>query len=215
MNGVHAVLPPAWRGRSRAAAWRRARARRVLSACLLLVAGVLGWSALQGPAAASQPVTVAARDLPAGHRVVAADLQVVKWPIGVTLPNAVAEQAARGSVTTAAISTGEPLTGSRLRTGRNWPGVGSGHVVVSVPVTDPAVATLVGAGDRIDVLGPESALGSNLPVLMVTVAGKSGEGGPSTVWVSAPDAVAGRVAAATAASKTAGTQLSVVIRPAG
>ena len=180
-----------------------------------MLAGVLGWSAVEGPAAASQSVTVAARDLPAGHRMVAGDLKVANWPNGVALPNAVAEHAARGSITTASIAAGEPLTASRLRTGRNWPGVRSGDVVVSVPVSDPSIAALVGAGDRIDVLGPESALGSNLPVVMITAAAHSGEGGPSAVWVSASDAVAARVAAATSASRTAGTQLSIVIRPAG
>lgn len=215
MNRAHAVLPPAWRGHSRSAVWRRARARRLLSVGLLFVAGLLGWSAFQGPAAASQPVLVAVRDLPAGHRVSAGDLRVVPWPVDANVPGSLTSTSSTGSVTTAAISAGEPLTSSRVRTGRTWPGVRSGDVVVSVPVSDPSIATLIGAGDRIDVLGADSTLGSNLPVLMVTTGTKGGESAPSAVWISAPGAVAARVAAATAASRTSGAALSIVIRPAG
>ncbi len=145
----------------------------------------------------------------------AADLRVVAWPVGASLPISLSSKACTGSVTTAAISAGEPLTSSRVRTGRTWPGVRDGDVVVSVPVGDPTIARLVGAGDRVDVLGADASLGSDLPVLMVTTTAKGSDGGTGAVWVSAPGVVATRIAVATAGARTAGTQLSIVIRPAG
>lgn len=215
MSRVHTLLPPAWRGPSRAAAWRRARGRRVASAGLLLIAGLLGWGALQGPAAASGTILVAAHDLPAGHVVVPGDLRERSWPSGAALAGGLPRTTAEGSVTTGPIAAGEPMTASRVRAGRHWPGVRAGDLVVSVPVTDPTVTALLRAGDHVDVLGSTGSVGADLPVLLVTPADASRTGNTAgAVWVSAPTSVVARIAAETATSRTAGTQLSVVLRPA-
>ncbi|MBO1765913.1 SAF domain-containing protein [Allobranchiibius sp. GilTou38] len=214
MNRVHALLPPAWRGPGRAAAWRRARGRRVASAGLLLVAGLLGWGALQGPAAASGSIIVAAHELPAGHVVEPGDLRERAWPAGAGLAGALPRSAAQGSVTTGVIAAGEPVTASRVRTGRRWPGVRAGDVVVSVPVADPMLTRLLRAGDRIDVLGATGSVGADLLVLLVTQAPTAPSTSSGEIWVSAPTSVAARIAAETVTSRTAGTQLTVVLHPA-
>ncbi|MBO1753537.1 SAF domain-containing protein [Allobranchiibius sp. CTAmp26] len=215
MSRAHALLPPAWRGTSRAAAWRRARGRRVASAGLLLIAGLLGWGALQGRAAASRTIVVAARDLPAGHVMLPGDLRERRWPSGASLAGALPSAAAQGSVTTGVIAAGEPVTASRVRTSRHWPGVRAGDVVVSVPIADPTLTGLLRTGDHIDVLGATGPVGADLPVLLVTAPTSSRtDDTAGAVWVSAPSSVASRIAAETAMSRTAGTQLSVVLRPA-
>lgn len=187
MSRVHALLPASWRGPSRSAVWRRARGRRVISAAFLLVAGLVAWGGLQEPATASRHIAVAARDLPAGHRIADGDVQVRPWPQGAAVPGIVPRALALGAVTTAQITAGEPLTTSRVRAARSWPGVRAGDVVVSVPVLDPSVTTLVRAGDHIDVLGSAAPVGADLPVLMVTPADSARTGNTAgAVWVSAP-----------------------------
>ena len=214
MSRAQALLPPAWRGPSRAAAWRRARGRRVASAGLLLIAGLLGWGALQGPAAASASIVVATHDLPAGHVVVSGDLRQRPWPSGAALAGSLARSAAQGSVTTGTIAAGEPVTASRVRTARHWPGVRPGDLVVSVAVPDPTLTRMLRVGDHVDVLGSVGSVGLDLPVLLITPADTAhGATATGAVWVSAPAAVASRIAVETATSRTAGTQLSVVLRP--
>src|SRR6185312_14383647 len=75
------LLPPGWRGPGRRAVWRRARLRRVLAATCTAAAAWLAVSAfLPDPAPVGVPVLVAVRDLPAGHRLGAADVRVDRWP---------------------------------------------------------------------------------------------------------------------------------------
>lgn len=213
------VLPPTWRGVGRAAQWHRARARRMLSAVLLLICGSLVWSALHPAAGASESMLVAARDLPAGHRIATPDLRAVSWPRGTHLHGALTRPVALGALTVAAIDSGEPLTSSRVFVAGRWPGVASGHVIVSVPSMDPSVTELVRSGDRVDVIGPEGTMGSALRVVLVTrPAGGSTFGGSAStagaLWVSAPSEVAVSIASATMTARTSGAGLSVVLRPA-
>lgn len=215
---LHRALPPAWRGVGRAAQWHRARARRVLSAVLLLICGSLVWSALQPAAGASEAVLVAARDLPAGHRIASADLRSVSWPRGAALRGALTRPVALGALTAASIDAGEPLTSSRVSVAGRWPGVASGHVVVQVPSVDPSMTELVRSGDRVDVIGPRGTVGSALPVVLVSrPTGTSGFGGATTagaLWVSAPSSIAARIASATLTARTSGAGLCAVLRPA-
>lgn len=219
LSRAQRVLPPTWRGVSRAAQWHRARARRVLSAVLLLICGSLVWSALQPAASASESMLVAARDLSAGHRIGPSDLQSVSWPRGTHLRGALTRPVALGALTVAAIDAGEPLTSSRITVAGRWPGVASGNVVVSVPSVDPSVTELVRSGDRVDVIGPQGSVGTALPVVLVSrPTGGSGFASSAAtagaLWVSAPSTVAARIASATIIARTSGAGLTVVLRPA-
>lgn len=213
------VLPPSWRGVGRAAQWRRARARRVLSAVLLLVCGSLVWSAVQPAAGASESMLVAAHDLPAGHRIRTSDLRAVTWPVGTGLHGVLSRSSALGALTVATIDAGEPLTSSRVSVAGRWPGVATGNVVVPVPAVDPSMTELVRSGDRVDVIGPQGTVGVALPVVLVSrPAGSSGFGGSATtaatLWVSAPSSTAASIVSATMTARTAGAGLAVVLRPA-
>ncbi len=216
---LHRVLPPAWRGVGRAAQWHRARARRVLSAILLLICGSLLWTAVRPPADAAESMLVAARDLPAGHRIVSADLRSVSWPRSARLKGALTPASAQGSLTVAGIDAGEPVTSSRVAVSRRWPGVADGNVVASVSSVDPAVTELVRAGDHVDLIGAQGLLGTNLPVVLVSPGTAGGGFGASartagTLWVSVPAGTAARIASATMVSHTSGAGIAVVLRPA-
>ncbi len=190
---------------------------------LVVLAGLLAWGALQPADAGTTHVLTAAHDLPAGHRIQATDLRSTPWPRGATVPGLLQRASVVDAVTTAPVSAGEPLTGSRVRTGRTWPGVRAGDVVTAVPVADPAVLRLVRSGDHVDVIGaatesPGSAgsemVGLDLPVLMVTTADTARGGSTSgAVWVSASSAVAARLARAATVGRTSGAGLAVVLRP--
>lgn len=143
------LLPPSWRGGSVAALRRRHRARRILAAVLVALAALAVVGQLSA-AGARVSVLVAARDLPAGHRLSAADLRTIPWPSAPGVPRLGTDQTV-GQVLDAALAAGDPVTASRLRPARSWPG-SDRRVVLSVPL-DPVLARVVRPGDRVDVFG--------------------------------------------------------------
>jgi pilus assembly protein CpaB len=112
------------------------------------------------PPPAAVPVAVAALDLPAGTALSGQDVAVARLPPDV-VPRGVVPDAEPlvGRVLAGAVRAGEPLTDARL--------VGPGltallpadQVAAPVRLADLAVAGLVRAGDRVDVLAalPEAA----------------------------------------------------------
>ncbi|TWE11742.1 SAF domain-containing protein [Rudaeicoccus suwonensis] len=167
------LLPDPWQGPSRQAQWRRGRARRVLCGLLLAAAVLALVSVVRPPAPATTRVLVAARDLPAGHRLTAADVRGVAWPAGATVPGILAADAVTGTLLVAPIHSGEPLTASRVRAAGRWSGVADGQVVVSVPVTQGSVAQLVQPGDHIDLYDGASGrpIGTDLAVVLAAGTG--------------------------------------------
>ena len=139
------------------------RRRRVVTAALLAAAVAAGLQALRPPDPPRASVLVAARDLPAGHRLTLADVAIENWyPAAVpdgTLPRPA------GRVLTSAIRRGEPLTDTRVLGDRLLAGLPAGTVAVTVRLADPASALVVRAGERADVLaGPATdPLGDTIP----------------------------------------------------
>ena len=130
-------------------------ARRTAAALLAAAALFLALRPVP-PAAAppsAVPVAVAAFDLPAGTALSGQDVAVARLPPGV-VPSGVVPEAEPlvGRVLAGAVRAGEPLTDARL--------VGPGltallpadQVAAPVRLADLAVAGLVHAGDRVDVL---------------------------------------------------------------
>lgn len=142
-------------------------ARRVLAALCAIAAATLF---LRGdPGGTRVPVVVAARDLPPGHLLSAADLRRTSYP-----PETVPETAARdpsaltGAVLTAALRTGEMLTDVRVvgpRLAEVATGVPDARIV-PVRLADTAIADILRAGDRVDVV----AAGTENPGLAHTLA---------------------------------------------
>jgi Flp pilus assembly protein CpaB len=144
------------------------RRRRPVAALLTAVAVAAGVHAATDPAPATVPVLVAARDLPAGAAISAADLVTVRFAPG-SAPAGLAEHP-EGEVLAAPLRAGEPVTdvrlvGPALTTGR------PGLVAVPLRLPDPGMVALLDVGDRIDLVatdpqqGGTSVVASDVPVL--------------------------------------------------
>ena len=149
------------------------RRRRLIAALLTGVAVVAGVRAAAGPTPATVPVLVAARDLPAGARIDAADLETVRFAPG-SAPEAVADDPV-GQVLAAPLRSGEPVTDVRL-VGPELTAGQPGVVAVPVRLPDPAMVALLDVGDRIDLLatdpqeGGASVVATDVPVLAIPAA---------------------------------------------
>jgi Flp pilus assembly protein CpaB len=146
------------------------RRRRLIAALLTGIAVAAGVHAAAGPAPATVPVLVAARDLPAGARIGAADLDTVRFAPG-SAPEAVADDPV-GEVLAAPLRNGEPVTDVRLV----GPELTAGRpdlVAVPVRLPDPGMVALLDVGDRIDLLatdpqaGGATAVATDVPVLAI------------------------------------------------
>lgn len=90
-------------------------------------------------------VLVAARDLPSGHTVADADIQTARFPADTELTTL---DEPEGQQVAGAMRAGEPFTDARVVDPRP---TADGTVLATVPV-DPAAATTLRAGDRVDVI---------------------------------------------------------------
>ena len=197
-------------------------ARRVAAVLLALGALVLAVRPPTDPAAAeappeSTPVVVADTDLAPGTVLAGGMLRLARWP-----PDAVPEGAGvspdehTGRVLAGPLRRGEPVTDVRLV----GPGLTSllapGHVAAPLRLPDLAVAGLVHAGDRVDVLAtPPGATSAEVVAAAVLVLAPAPADDPSTaveaggLLLLAVDEATGARLAAASASDT----LSVTLVP--
>ena len=138
-------------------------------ACLALVLALRPPAPAVAPSAEAPtvPVVVAAADLPAGTALTAADLVAAELPAALA-PAGAATGAGElsGRVLAAPLRAGEPVTDVRLVGPGLWAAVPEGHVAAPVRLADLAVATLLRAGDRVDVLAAAGD-GTGSPVQVV------------------------------------------------
>jgi pilus assembly protein CpaB len=137
--------------------WRHARrlARRYqrwVGAGLIGLAALLALSVLAPPPAATVAMTVAARDLPAGARLLPDDLRDVPAPAALVPAAALGRSAALGQVLLAPVAAGEAITAARLSGSGLLTGTPPGTVALPVRLADPGAAALLGPGDRVDLL---------------------------------------------------------------
>jgi Flp pilus assembly protein CpaB len=111
-------------------------------------------SALPSPPA-TVAVLVAARDLPAGRTLTAADLRPVHRPVDQVPGGRL--NAATGRTLAAPIRAGEPITDARVVGPGLLTGQVTGTVAMPVRLGDPAAGALVHAGDRVDILASSSS----------------------------------------------------------
>ncbi len=196
---------------------RAAVRRRWLLASALVAGAVATALPLLAPAPpATTAVLSAARDLPAGAALTAADLVPVALPDGAVPAGALTARGdVEGRLLAGPVRAGEALTDVRLVGPGLLAGLGDGLVAVPVRLADPASAALLRGGDRVDVLAagtdpgaPPSAavVAAAAPVLAVPAATDDLEG--ALVLLATPPTTAGRLAAAAVSSR-----LSVVVRP--
>lgn len=199
-----------WRARVTAAlrsgGWARpVLLRRLLAGILIVLAAVL--ALLPSGDRDGAGVVVAARDLPPGTPLSAADVLVRRLPPEVVPDGALAAVAdVEGRLLAGAARRGEPLTDVRL-TGRELADLATGDpgaATVPVRLADPDLAALLRPGAVVDVvtLGERQdqpvVLAQGATVLAVPPPGESREQGRLVLVAMAPDA-ATRVAGASIA----------------
>lgn len=196
-----------------------ARRRWLLAGGLMAAAVATALPALAPAPAATTTVLTAVRDLPAGTPLTAADVVAVGLAPR-SVPDGALPAAApvAGRLLAGAVRRGEPITDVRLVGPGLLASLGTAaQQLVAVPVrlADPASATLLRPGDRVDVLAADTSPGApasatvvaaSVPVLAVPPPSGDLEG--ALVVVATPVATAARLAAAAVSSR-----LSVVVRP--
>ena len=152
------------------------RNRRALAAASAGLS-VLGLGLALRPAVPhTQVVAVAAADMPAGHRLAAADLEQARVAAALTPPGVVPDPALlAGRVLAAPVAGGEPITTLRLVGEEGGWQTTPGMLAVPVRAADPAAATLLAAGQRVDLLatpmaGVDTMVGTGPPTLARVVA---------------------------------------------
>ncbi|MGZ5398362.1 MAG: RcpC/CpaB family pilus assembly protein [Nocardioides sp.] len=150
--------------RDRVQRLRRAVRRRVLARrrpLAALCAGVAVAAGVQAAAAPPPPtveVMTAARDLPAGHVLGAADLRPLPMP-----PDAVPEGIVEGDVGStlaAPVRAGEPITDVRL-VGGDLAAAHPDLTTLPVRLPDAGLAGLLDPGDRIDLIATDPQAGGS------------------------------------------------------
>ncbi|WP_346621671.1 Flp pilus assembly protein CpaB [Blastococcus montanus] len=195
-------------------------ARRATAAALLALAVALALRPAPAPAdgqpAATSPVVVAAADLPAGTTLTAEHLVVVPLPRAAVPAGVVdAPHLLRHRVLAGAVRRGEPLSDARLVGPGLTSALPDGQVAAPVRLADLAVARLVRAGDRVDVLATGTGTGTAERVaagaLVLAAPGQDGGDdapGAGLLLLAVDAGTAARLAAA-----SAGATLTVSLPP--
>jgi Flp pilus assembly protein CpaB len=135
------------------------RYRRLVRAGLIVIAVAIIVARLSPKAAPTTAIVTAARDLPAGAVLTAADLRTLAFPPADVPSGATTDAAAVvGRQLSAPLRRGEPLTDVRLIDGvlRR---LALGLVSAPVRLADSQAAQLLHPGQRIDVLAANTAVG--------------------------------------------------------
>jgi pilus assembly protein CpaB len=184
--------------------------RRVLAGLLAGAALVLALRTPPQPGSAGPPtvpVVVAAADLSPGVVLAAGDLAVVRLPADAAPAGRSADpRGVLGRVLAAGVRAREPLTDARLVGAGLAARLPAGQVAAPVRLADLAVAQLVSAGDRVDVLAtaPDATraeLVTSGALVLATPARSGSSGGETGVLLVAVDpGTAARLAAASTTS---------------
>jgi pilus assembly protein CpaB len=193
--------------------------RRTLTALLVGLAVLSGLSAIRPSPPPTVTVLVAARDLPPGTALAAADLGHAALPSRVVPAGALRPGAGvLGRLVAGAVRRGEPLTDVRLLGPALLAGYAADAVAVPLRFADPGAVALLRPGDRIDVLAapaddpagpPARVVAADIAVVVVAVTepgsgsgfGPAGlDAGPLVVVACSP-AVARALAAAGASER--------------
>ncbi|HYO86042.1 MAG TPA: SAF domain-containing protein [Dermatophilaceae bacterium] len=222
-SSAPARVAAALRGPGRRAAWRRHAIRRLATG---VVGGAAVWVGLgmvtPHTEESGRTVVTAAVDMPVGHRLRPDDVQARRvGDSGIPSAALTDPQACVGRVTTSMVAAGEVLTAARIQTAAVVAGLGSAHRAIHLPLTDPAAATLVRAGDRVDVIGIADGRIVAADLVVVAVDQQADDGGAlaltaapnSGVVLSVPVSQVGELTrAALGDTPTAGVHLA--LRPA-
>lgn len=196
------------RGRARRLRGRRGL-RIALAAALVVAAPLVG--RLDATGAATVDAVIVSGDLPAGHALGEADLDVVAVATTLLPDGALTgTDDAIGARLTGPVRRGELLTDAGLTGRAGSPDPRGDLRVVTVPLADPAVADPLEPGDLVDLVGPtdpDAPVAGDPVARAARVTGvPSGGSGARSLLVEVPEADAARLAAT-----AAGTPLAVLI----
>ena len=147
---------------SRRRRWRHSQVVRLVAVALVAVAAWLTVGALlPRPADPGLPTVVAARDVPLGSTLTAADVDLERRPAG-QRPSGSTDDvgAVVGQVLSGPLLTGEIVTTARFRGAHQLIGLAPGFVAVSLPISDPVLLGGLRPADIVSVL----ATGSGQPL---------------------------------------------------
>lgn len=146
------------------------RHRRLIAAGLVVVAVLVGASALRPAAANTEPVLVAIRDLAPGTRPGPADVEVRLWPVGLAAVGALIDPSQLSDRPLAtALSAGDPVTPTRFVSPALIAAYGAGMVATPVRLADAGTAALLREGDLVDVLAAMPAAAGSGTTTSATV----------------------------------------------
>lgn len=137
--------------------------RRPVAAVAVAVAVLAGLQAAAGPDDPTTEVTVAARDLPAGTTLAAADLTTVAVPPAAAPTGSPALDTLVGRVLAGPVPAAEAVTEARL-VGAAGLDVAGGRVAVPVRLPDPGAAALLRLGDEVDLVATDPQAGTTRTV---------------------------------------------------
>jgi pilus assembly protein CpaB len=140
-------IPSAW------TPWRRRirRHRRPIAAALAGLSVLFIIGAVSESGEPTQPVAIAAADIPAGSTLTVDDVTTSQFPVSLVPPGSTSNPSdLDGEILTTAITAGEPITASRLLGSR--PDAGRGLVAAPVRLADAGVAGLLAPGDVVDLI---------------------------------------------------------------
>lgn len=193
------------RPRSPVAALRRLAAGLLAGAALVLALRTPPQLGPPGPP--TVPVVVAAADLSPGVVLARGDLAVVRLPVDAAPAGRSADpQGLLGRVLADGVRAREPLTDARLVGAGLAARLPPGQVAAPVRLADLAVARLVSAGDRVDVLAtaPDAARAELVTSGALVLAAPARSGSPGdeagVLLVAVDSATAARLAAASTTS---------------
>jgi pilus assembly protein CpaB len=214
-------------GRRRLLSWL-SRNRRLAIALLLCLAAGITVHQLTPPPADTATTLAAARDLPAGTALTAADLAPVKIPPQLVNGGSITNPSeATGKQLAAPLRKGQLLMDSQLLGPGLLTGAAPGSAAVPLRMADPSSIQLVSPGQLVNVVltgangydqsSPSEVLASSVPVLWT-----SGQGGKSGQWLGAGEtdglivvAAAPEQAARLAGASTQGKLFFVLVGPPG
>lgn len=217
---------PSRGGGNRLVSWL-GRNRRLAIALLLCLAAGIAVHQLTPPPADTATALAAARDLPAGTALAAADLMPVKIPPQLVNPGSIIDAGlATGKQLAGPLRKGQLLTDSQLLGPGLLTGTPPGSAAVPLRMADPSSIQLVSPGQLVNVVltgangydqtSPSEVLAASVPVLWT-----SGQGGKTGQWLGTAEtdglivvAAAPEQAARLAGASTQGKLFFVLVGPA-
>jgi hypothetical protein len=166
-------------GPGRRRQWRRRVLRRSAAVACAIVAAVALTASRSADPAGLERLVVAARPIAVGEIATRGSVREAWWPAHlVPADSATSLSQVLGRPFSAPMGVGEPVTRARVTGNALLSGQPADAVAVHVTVPDPGVLSLVSAGDRIDLWGPDGPVARAVVVLRVDTSVTADFGAP-------------------------------------